>query len=154
MLVNVGTTYELDTPALLVDLNVMERNIERMARTFRAAGVGWRPHTKGLKVPQIAARLLEAGAFGVTCAKVGEAEVMANAGIRDILIANQVVGEQKIARLLSLLPDADVVVAVDSTDNVDMLDAADRTRSVRLRVAVEVSTGMQRSGLEPGEPAL
>ena len=101
---------ELDTPALLVDLSVMERNIERMARTFRDAGVGWRPHTKGLKVPQIAHKLLSAGAFGVTCAKVGEAEVMANAGIRDILIANQVVGERKIARLLNLLPDTDVIV--------------------------------------------
>src|SRR6266446_2953651 len=134
---------ELDTPALLVDLSVMERNIDRMARTFREAGVGWRPHTKGLKVPQIAHKLLAAGAFGVTCAKVGEAEVMANAGIRDILIANQVVGEQKIARLLNLLPDADVV-AVDSTDNVDMLDAAARARDVRLRVVVEVNTGMQR----------
>ena len=89
---------ELDTPALLVDLSVMERNIDRMARTFRDAGVGWRPHTKGLKVPQIAHKLLSAGAFGVTCAKVGEAEVMANAGIRDILIANQVVGEHKIGR--------------------------------------------------------
>jgi D-serine deaminase-like pyridoxal phosphate-dependent protein len=145
---------ELDTPALLVDLSVMERNIERMARTFREAGVGWRPHTKGLKVPQIAHKLLSAGAFGVTCAKVGEAEVMANAGIRDILIANQVVGAQKITRLLSLLPDADVIVAVDSTDNVDMLDAAARTRGVRLRVVVEVNTGMQRAGVEPGEPAL
>src|SRR5207253_3193145 len=154
MLVNVGTTYELYTPALLVDLNVMERNIERMARTFRAAGVGWRPHTKGLKVPQIAARLLEAGAFGVTCAKVGEAEVMANAGIRDILIANQVVGEQKIARLLSLLPRADVIVAVDSPENVDALDRAARERDVRLRVVVEVNTGMDRAGVEPGEASI
>src|SRR5216684_4193225 len=145
---------ELDTPALLVDLSVMERNIDRMARTFRDAGVGWRPHTKGLKVPQIAHQLLSAGAFGVTCAKVGEAEVMANAGIRDILIANQVVGEHKIARLLNLLPDADVTVAVDNTDNVDMLDAAARSRGVRLRVVAEVNTGMQRAGVEPGEPAL
>jgi D-serine deaminase-like pyridoxal phosphate-dependent protein len=145
---------ELDTPALLVDLSVMERNVERMARTFRGAGIGWRPHTKGLKVPQIAHHLLSAGAFGVTCAKVGEAEVMANAGIRDILIANQVVGEQKIARLLNLLPTADVVVAVDSTDNVDMLDAAASARGVRLRVVVEVNTGMNRAGVEPGEPTL
>ncbi len=145
---------ELDTPALLVDLSVMERNIDRMACTFRDAGVGWRPHTKGLKVPQIAHKLLSAGAFGVTCAKVGEAEVMANAGIRDILIANQVVGERKIGRLLNLLPDADVIVAVDSTDNVDMLDAAAQSRGVRLRVVVEVNTGMQRAGVEPGEPAV
>src|SRR5437879_13325210 len=115
---------ELDTPALLVDLSVMERNIDRMARTFRDAGVGWRPHTKGLKVPAIAHKLLQAGAFGVTCAKVGEAEVMARAGIPDILIANQVVGAPKIARLLDLLPDADPIVAVDSVATVDQLDRA------------------------------
>src|ERR1700716_4164761 len=133
-----------EKPALLVDVEVMERNIDRMAHTFRDAGVGWRPHTKGLKVPQLAHTLLSAGAFGVTCAKVGEAEVMANAGIRDILIANQVVGARKIERLLNLLPDADVIVAVDSTANVDMLDAAARSRGVRLRVGVEVNTGMQR----------
>jgi D-serine deaminase-like pyridoxal phosphate-dependent protein len=146
--------WEIDTPALLVDLSVMERNIARMARTFRDAGVGWRPHTKGLKVPAIAQKLLEAGAFGVTCAKVGEAEVMANAGIRDILIANQVVGEPKIARLLDLLPDADPIVAVDSVENVDQLDRAARQRGVRLRVVVEVNTGMDRAGVGPGEPAV
>ena len=145
---------DLDTPALLVDLNVMDRNVERMARTFRQAGVGWRPHTKGLKVPQIAQKLLDAGALGVTCAKVGEAEVMANAGIRDILIANQVVGEQKIARLLDLIPAADPIVAVDSEVNVDMLDAAARAKGVRLRVVVEVNTGMNRAGVEPGPPVV
>jgi D-serine deaminase-like pyridoxal phosphate-dependent protein len=151
MLTNVPHKYDLDTPALLIDLDVMERNIERMARMFRGAGIGWRPHTKGLKVPQIAHKLLEAGAFGVTCAKVGEAEVMANAGIRDILIANQVVGSQKIARLLDLQSKADVVVAADSVENVDALDGAARERGLQLRVVVEVNTGMNRAGVEPGE---
>jgi D-serine deaminase-like pyridoxal phosphate-dependent protein len=146
--------WEIDTPALLVDLSVMERNVERMARTFREAGVGWRPHTKGLKVPAIAHKLLQAGAFGVTCAKVGEAEVMARAGIRDILIANQVVGQPKIARLLDLLQTADPIVAVDSVANVDQLDRAARERGVRLRVVVEVNTGMDRAGVEPGGPAV
>jgi D-serine deaminase-like pyridoxal phosphate-dependent protein len=146
--------WEVDTPALLVDLAVMERNIERMARTFRAAGVGWRPHTKGLKVPAIARMLLDAGALGVTCAKVGEAEVMARAGISDILVANQVVGEPKIARLLDLLSTADPIVAVDSFENVDQLDRMAQTRGVRLRVVVEVNTGMDRAGVEPGAPAV
>ena len=100
----------------------MERNIDRMATTLREAGVGWRPHTKAIKTPAIAHQLLRAGAFGVTCAKVGEAEVMAAAGVRDILIANQVVGESKIARLVNLLPYADVVVAVDSRENVEALN--------------------------------
>ncbi|MEW6752528.1 MAG: alanine racemase [Candidatus Latescibacterota bacterium] len=83
---------ELDTPALLVDLDTMEANIARIACVCREHGVGWRPHTKSHKTPQIARRQLEAGALGVTCAKLGEAEVMARAGVRDILIANQVVG--------------------------------------------------------------
>jgi D-serine deaminase-like pyridoxal phosphate-dependent protein len=145
---------ELDTPALLVDLSTMEANIARMAETFRAAGVGWRPHTKGIKVPEIAHRLLQAGAFGITCAKLGEAEVMAAAGIRDILIANQVVGATKVRRLAELRAQADVVVAVDSLVNVAELDAAARAAGVRVRVVVEVDTGMQRAGTAPGQPTL
>ena len=78
--------WDLDTPALLLDLAAMDRNIERMAATFREAGVGWRPHTKAIKIPAIAHKLLRAGALGVTCAKVSEAEVMVAGGIRDILI--------------------------------------------------------------------
>ena len=70
---------DLDTPSLLLDLDVMERNIARMAATFREAGIGWRPHTKAIKVPALAHKLLAAGAIGVTCAKLGEAEVMAAA---------------------------------------------------------------------------
>ena len=85
----------LDTPALLVDLEKMGRNIARMASTMRDNQVNWRPHVKCPKVPAIAHRLLDAGAIGVTCAKLGEAEVMAAAGIRNILIANQVVGPTK-----------------------------------------------------------
>ena len=75
---------ELDTPVLWVDLDALEDNITHLAGYFRAAGVGWRPHTKGIKVPAIAHLALDAGALGVTCAKLGEAEVMAAAGIRDI----------------------------------------------------------------------
>ena len=81
--------HDLDTPSLLIDLDLVERNIAEMAAFFRGHGVGWRPHTKGQKVPEIAHMELEAGALGITCAKLGEAEVMAEAGIRDILIANQ-----------------------------------------------------------------
>lgn len=144
----------LDTPALLVDLPTMDRNIARMANTFRAAGVHWRPHVKGLKTPILAHKLLAAGAIGVTCAKLGEAEVMAAAGIRDILISNQIVGPQKIARLVNLLPHADVIVAVDSRENVVALDRAARDKGVRLRVVIEVDSGMHRAGVEPGEPTV
>ncbi|MCL4534189.1 MAG: DSD1 family PLP-dependent enzyme [Bacteroidetes bacterium] len=146
--------WDLDTPALLVDLSTMERNIERMTRTFRQAGVSWRPHTKGQKVPAIALKEIAAGAIGVTCAKLGEAEAMAAAGIRDILIANEIVGPQKIARLLSLLPEADPIVAVDDEDNLRALDRAARERGLRPRVVVEVNVGANRAGVQPGQAAL
>ena len=82
----------LDTPALLVDLDIMEANIARVAEACRAQGVAWRPHFKGHKTIEIARKQIAAGAIGLTCAKLGEAEVLADAGIRDILIANQIVG--------------------------------------------------------------
>ena len=144
----------LDTPALLIDLPALERNIARMAETFRGAGVGWRPHTKGLKSPPLVERLLAAGARGITCAKTSEAEVMAEAGVKDILIANQVIGEDKLARLLRVRTLADPIVAVDSTANVAALDGAAQAAGTRLRVVVEVDIGMHRAGTAPGEAAV
>jgi D-serine deaminase-like pyridoxal phosphate-dependent protein len=141
----------LDTPALIVDLDALDRNIARMAETFRRAGVGWRPHTKGQKVPALAHRLLAAGAFGVTCAKVSEAEIMAAAGIRDILIANEVIGEQKVRRLANLCTQADVISAVDSPVGIQQLDQAAAEAGTRPRVLVEVDTGMGRCGVTPGQ---
>src|SRR5262249_16641561 len=118
---------ELETPVLLVDLDVLERNIARMRRIIiTEAGVGWRPPTKGIKAPALAHKLLRAGAIGITCAKLGEAEVMAAAGIDHILIANQVVGPSKLARLARLARDVDVIVAVDCEEHVEALDAAAR----------------------------
>ncbi len=146
-----ASKWDLDTPALLVELDTMERNIRRMAGTLRAAGVNWRPHTKGQKIPAIAHLEIAAGAIGVTCAKLGEAEVMAYAGINDILIANQIVGPQKIARLVNLLRHADVIVSVDSEKNVVALNDAATAKGVRLRVVIEVDVGMDRAGVEPGE---
>jgi len=144
----------LDTPALIVDLDAMEESIARIARTCRERGVGWRPHTKGQKTPEIVHKEMEAGAIGVTCAKLGEAEVMADAGIKDILIANQIVGPAKIARLMTLLDRADVIVAVDSASNVAELDAAAARHGKKLRVVIEVDIGMKRAGVAPGAPVL
>ncbi len=146
---------DLDTPALLVDLDVMDRNIQRMARTIiQEAGVRWRPHTKAMKTPALAHILLKAGASGITCAKLGEAEIMAAGGIRDILIANQIVGPQKITRLVNLCCHADVMVIVDNEKNIEALDRAAREKGVRLRVLVEVNVGMDRAGVQPGGPVL
>src|SRR5256714_219079 len=144
----------LDTPALLVDLDALDANIARMGDCFRRHGVNWRPHTKGIKVPQIAQRLIDAGAIGITCAKLGEAEVMAAAGFKDILIANQIVGAQKLARLTDLRRRCDVIVAVDSEDNVAALSESARAAGIALRVVIEVNMGMNRAGVEPGEPCV
>jgi len=141
---------EADTPALLVDLDVMEANIGRVAEICRTGGVGWRPHTKGQKTLEIIRRELASGAFGVTCAKLGEAEVLAANGIRDILIANQIVGATKTQRLAELTAIADPIVAVDSTAHVAELGAAMQGSDRTLRVVVEVDTGMHRAGVLPG----
>jgi D-serine deaminase-like pyridoxal phosphate-dependent protein len=146
--------WALDTPALLVDLEALERNIARMATFFKQAGVNWRPHTKGVKVPAIVHQELRAGAIGITCAKLGEAESMASAGVQDILIANQIVGPQKIARLVNLRRRADVMVCVDSIENAEALNLAAGERGVALRVLVEVNIGLNRCGVEPGSSAV
>jgi D-serine deaminase-like pyridoxal phosphate-dependent protein len=145
---------DLDTPFLWVDLAKLERNVAAIADELRAAGVAWRPHTKGIKTPAIAHMLVRAGAVGVTCAKLGEAEVMAATGIRDILVANQVVGPHKVARLAALQRHADVKVAVDSVENVEEIAAAATAKGVVVGVLVELDTGMHRTGLAPGSAAV
>jgi D-serine deaminase-like pyridoxal phosphate-dependent protein len=145
----------LDTPALLVDVPAMERNVARMARTIvQEAGVRWRPHIKGIKSPALAHLLLRAGASGVTCAKVSEAEVMAGAGIGDVLIANQVVGAAKVRRLVALQRYARVIAAVDCQPNIVELDAAAQASGTVQPVVIEVNVGMNRAGVDPGEPVL
>jgi len=145
---------ELDTPALLIDLDPFERNITAMAADIAARNCAWRPHTKVHKTPAIAHNQIAAGAIGVACAKVGEAEVMAAAGIRDILIANQIVGPIKTRRLAQLCHHADVITSVDAVENVRELDAAAREHGSRIGVAIEVNTGMHRSGTEAGAPTV
>lgn len=142
---------DLDTPILMVDLTKLEWNIEKMSRLIIAeAGIGWRPHTKGIKIPALAHKLLQAGALGVTCSKLSEAEVMAAAGIRDILIANQVVAPSKILRLVHLLAHADIIVAVDCEEHLKSLDEAAQAANKKIRVVVEVNMGINRAGVEPG----
>jgi D-serine deaminase-like pyridoxal phosphate-dependent protein len=144
----------LDTPALLLDLDVLEANIAHVAQSCRAHGVNWRPHFKGHKTLEIARKQLGAGAIGITCAKLGEAEILAAAGIRDILIANQIVGATKVARLMAVLDVADPIVSVDSRENVTELGEAARQSGKTLRVVIEVNTGMNRAGVPPGPPVV
>src|SRR6186997_2160113 len=117
MFLPLGTPKDqLDTPALLLDLDLFEANVKQAAETCRNHGVHWRPHAKCHKSPDIGHRLIEAGAIGLTCAKLGEAEVFAAAGIPDLLIANYVVGPQKVARLIEVRQKADPIVTIDHID--------------------------------------
>ena len=152
----VGQPIELiDTPAPLVHLDALERNITRMSRTIiDEAGVGWRPHTKSMKNPDLVQLCLDAGAHGITCAKLGEAEVMAAAGIRNILVANEVVGQTKISRLVKLCETSDVKVCVDNLDNVRQIDQTAAAAGVRPQVLIEVDVGMGRAGVKPGQPVV
>jgi D-serine deaminase-like pyridoxal phosphate-dependent protein len=145
---------ELDTPALLLDLPKFEGNVHRMAEFFADKPTFLRPHAKTHKCPRIAQRQVEAGAIGITCAKVGEAETMVSAGIDDILIANEVVGRIKIDRLTELAQRCNMMVAVDDPDNVAALSQSCCTKGATLRVLVEVDIGMHRCGVQPGDAAV
>lgn len=149
-----STTEVIDTPSLIVDLDVMERNMERISSACRAGSVNWRPHCKAHKSPDIARMEIAAGAIGITCAKLCEAEMLADAGIEDILIANQIAGPIKIGRLIELRRRVDVAVAVDGRENVAALAEAAAEAGVRLRVLIEVDTGTNRAGVQPNRPVL
>ena len=149
------TKHELPTPALLVDLDRFERNVRKMADHVKAVGKKIRPHAKTHKCPEIAHRQIAAGAVGVCVAKVGEAEAMAAAGVRNLLITTEVVGPEKIGRLLRVLErNPETLVVVDHPDNVQELGAAMATAGRVLNVLVDVEVGGRRTGVEPGEPAV
>jgi D-serine deaminase-like pyridoxal phosphate-dependent protein len=144
---------ELDTPALLIDLDLLQHNIDRMAGHFRSRGIAWRPHAKAFKCPAIAHLLRRAGAIGVTVAKVSEAEIMAAGGIDDILIAHLVVGSSKVARLAALQRQANVKVTVDHRDHVGPLGQAATEAGTTIGVLVDVDLGMKRTGVATVEAA-
>jgi D-serine deaminase-like pyridoxal phosphate-dependent protein len=145
---------ELETPALLLHLDRARRNIDRMARLAAELGVGLRPHVKAHKSPELARLQLEAGAVGVACATVREAVVMAEqAGIADVLIANQVVGPG-IARVAALAGGCRLTVAVDDERNVRELSAAAAAAGSTIELLVEADIGMQRSGVRSAGAAV
>ena len=145
---------EVDTPSLLLDANALQANIERMASYFAGRQCKLRPHFKSHKCTHIAKLQMQAGAVGITCAKLGEAEALADARIRNILIANQIVGRLKIARLIELTTRAEPIVAVDSAENVRMLSEFASAGNVTIGVLVEVDIGMNRCGVPCGASAL
>lgn len=145
---------EVDTPALLLDLDAFERNLERMDASLEGSAVSLRPHAKSHKCPHIALAQIQRGAVGVCCQKVSEAQAMVEGGVEDVLIANEVVGAPKIARLAALARRARVAVCADDAGNAAALDEAARAAGVRLDVLVEVDVGANRCGVAPGEPAV
>jgi D-serine deaminase-like pyridoxal phosphate-dependent protein len=144
----------IDTPALLLDLDKLEFNLKKAADFLKTTKARLRPHIKTHKCPVLAQKQVRAGAIGVTCAKVGEAEVMARAGISDILIANQVVGARKIMRLMDLLTISDVKVAVESMENLAQLSEGAQCRNKTLSVLIEVDVGMGRCGVKTADEAV
>jgi D-serine deaminase-like pyridoxal phosphate-dependent protein len=146
---------ELDTPVAIIDLDIMERNISDMAAFAGDAGVQLRPHIKTHKVPEITRKQLEAGAVGITCAKLGEAEVMAEAaGAEDIFIANLIVGDGKIRRLLNLAERVRVSVGVDSVEVGQPISDAATRRGLKLPVLIKIDVGLKRTGVAYGEAAV
>jgi len=144
---------ELSTPALTVDLDILERNLERVAELCRRQGVGLRPHTKTHKTVEVARLQLAHGAVGLTVAKVGEAEVMAGAGFDDILVAFPIMGEGKLRRLARLALTRRLLIALDSEAAAQELSRAVAAQNSTLGVLVEFDAGGRRCGLQPG-PAL
>ncbi len=148
------TLREIDTPALLLDLDAMERNLTKMAHFFAAGSTRLRPHYKNHKCPALARRQLDAGAIGMTCATLSEAEALVSNGIPDILISSELAGDRKIARFADLARRADVKAVVDSANAAAALGAAARAKEQRLSVLVNVNVGQNRTGVKPGGPVL
>ena len=144
---------ELSTPALTVDLDVLEKNLQRVAELCRRQGVGLRPHTKTHKTVEVSRLQLAHGAVGLTVAKVGEAEVMAGAGLDDILVAFPILGEEKLRRLARIARARRLLVSLDSEAAAQELSRAAAAQNATIGVLVEFDAGVRRCGLDPG-PAL
>jgi 3-hydroxy-D-aspartate aldolase len=145
---------EVDTPALVIDLDAFERNLRRLPERISGSPVRARPHAKTHKCPTIALKQMDLGAVGVCCQKVSEAEAMVQGGVRDVLVTNEIVGRQKLRRLMSLAHNTRIGVCADDVSQIRALDTAAGEAGVTLPVYIEVNMGGNRCGVEPGEPAL
>jgi 3-hydroxy-D-aspartate aldolase len=144
---------DIDTPALIVDLDAFERNLAKMTKVAESAGVRLRPHAKTHKCPEIAKRQIAMGAIGQCVQKVGEAEALASAGIRDILVSNEIVGEAKLRRLARLAETARIALCFDAVEQVEATSRIAREHGVELGGLVEIEVGMERCGVPAGAPA-
>lgn len=138
---------QVDTPALLLDLDAFEANLQAVHGAVAGAGLALRAHGKAHKCVEIARRQVAAGAIGVCCQKVGEAEIFVDGGIRDVLVSNQVIGATKLARLARLSQRATVGVCVDHPAQIEALAKALREEGGRIEVLIEVDVGSARCGV-------
>ena len=145
---------DLETPAILIDLDKVEANLERARRYAEAHGLALRPHIKTHKIPAFARRQLDLGAVGITCQKLGEAEVMADAGIDDILLTFNILGPGKLARLAALARRVRLGVTLDNLPVAQGLSEAMAALGRDLRVLIECDTGAERCGVQSAAEAL
>jgi len=153
--IKINPDEKIETPALLIDLDALERNIQTMSVFAKEKNISLRPHFKTVKIPEIALMQMKAGAKGITCAKLSEAEVLADAGVENILLANQIVAPVKIDRLANLAGRIQyMAVAVDSVENVLDLNDACAKHGTKLHVFIELDVGMGRCGVRSYEEGL
>jgi D-serine deaminase-like pyridoxal phosphate-dependent protein len=145
---------EITTPALVVDLDAMESNLDRMAAFFRDKPCKLRPHFKNHKTPLLALKQIRAGAIGMTCATIREAEILVSHGIDNILIANEICGDAKAGLLASLSRHASVIAAIENRSAAADFARAQRNRKSQIEVVVDIEIGLNRCGIQAGEPAL
>jgi D-serine deaminase-like pyridoxal phosphate-dependent protein len=146
--------YDLDTPAILIDLDIMERNLRKLSDYSRQHGMRVRPHTKTHKIPALARKQIELGATGLTVAKVGEAEVMLAARPTDLLIAYPTIGARKLDRLMQVARQTAVTMSLDSMVVARQLSEAATSAGVEIGVLAEVDVGLGRVGVAPGNALL
>ncbi len=140
--------WDLDTPCLVVDEEILQQNIQAMQSYLKSLGKQLRPHAKTHKCSRIAQKQVEAGCRGICVAKISEAEVLVKNGFRGVLITSPIVTEQKIERLMACLsPDPELMVVVDSPTNARMLNDAARKHGLKLSVLVDLDPGMGRTGV-------
>jgi D-serine deaminase-like pyridoxal phosphate-dependent protein len=150
-----GSRFQIPTPALVVDLERFERNVARMAKRVAASGLALRPHAKSHKSATIGRRQIEAGATGLCCVKLGEAEALAEAGLRRLLITSPVVGSDAAARAAALARlDPDLLLVADHVQQIEALAAAASAAGVRLSVVIDIDVGMGRTGVPTPAVAL
>lgn len=145
------TIYDLETPSVLIDLDIMERNIQKMQQRCNTLGKNFRAHIKTHKIPDIAKQQIAAGAVGIACQKVSEAEVFAQAGITNIQLPYNIIGERKLDRLMALARDVQISVSTDHADVISGLEKAAAKNGAQVDVLVDVATAIQRTGAGAGK---